>query len=86
MDTNTLTLYQYDYCPFCRKVRRFMEANHIDIPMKDTLLDPEAREELIQLGGKGQVPALRIEDKIIYESDDIIRWMRDHILVRSPEQ
>ena len=51
--------------------------------MKDTLRDPAARQELIAAGGKGQVPALMIDGKILYESKAIIRWVQEHLM--SPE-
>ena len=81
MDTNSLTLYQYGSCPFCQRVLRFMAQNGIELPLKDTLMDPDARRELIDMGGKGQVPALRIGDEIMYESNDIIRWLQENVLV-----
>lgn len=34
------------------------------------------RQELIDIGGKPQVPCLVIDDKAIYESDDIIQWFK----------
>lgn len=81
MDTNLLTLYQYSTCPFCQRVLRFMAENGIELPLKDTMMDPDARQELIELGGKGQVPALRIGDEILYESNDIVRWLQENVLV-----
>ena len=75
-----LTLYQYDSCPFCAMVRNFMDQNNIKVLMKDTLLDPAARRELIQIGGKGQVPCLVIDTEPLYESRDIIQWMQEHLI------
>lgn len=81
MDTNSLTLYQYSTCPFCQKVLRFMSQNGIELPLKDTMMDPDARGELIELGGRGMVPALRIGDEIMYESNDIIAWLQENVVV-----
>ena len=53
---------------------RFMQRRNITIPLKDTT-DPENREELIRIGGKGQVPCLVIDGKALYESMDIIAWL-----------
>ncbi|MEM7127872.1 MAG: glutaredoxin family protein [Chloroflexota bacterium] len=83
MNANSLTLYKSDYCPFCVKVLRFLDANNIELPMKDTIMDPAVRQELIELGGKGQVPALKIGDEIMYESNDIINWVRANLLVKT---
>ena len=80
MNNHELVLYQYDMCPFCVRVRKFLSANQIDIPMKDTLRDPAARQELIEAGGMGQVPALMIDGKVLYESNDIIRWVQEHMM------
>lgn len=69
-----LTLYGRTSCPYCMKVLRFMQSRNITIPLKDTTV-PENREELIRIGGKGQVPCLVIDGKALYESMDIIAWL-----------
>ena len=79
MHTDDLILYQSDYCPFCIKVQRFLDANNIQVTKRDTL-DPAMRQELINLGGKGQVPALRVGDAILYESNDIIHWFQQNMI------
>ena len=73
-------LYQYETCPFCARVRRFLEAEGIDIPMKDTMRDPVAFRELLLGGGRATVPCLRIEDdagafRWLYESYDIMEYL-----------
>ncbi len=71
-----LTLYHFDGCPYCARVRQFMTEQKIVVPMKDTHKDPQAREELIRIGGKPQVPCLVIDGKALYESLDIIEWLK----------
>ncbi len=75
-------LYQYASCPFCHRVRQFLEREGIAVEMRDTLLDGEARRELIEGGGRGTVPCLRIERdqqvRWLYESMDIIGYLRSH--------
>ena len=76
------TLYQYETCPFCYRVRAFMEQAGIEIPMKDTMFDREAYVELLRGGGSGTVPCLRIEKddgdvRWMYESLDIIDYLRN---------
>ena len=74
-------LYKTDLCGFCYRVRRFLEANGIEIPLRDVNQDPEAFRELLQGGGRTTVPCLRIQrgDEIewMYESMDIIRYLGD---------
>jgi glutathione S-transferase len=76
------TLYQFDSCPFCARVRRFLAEAGLEIPLKDTLRDPVARQELIAGGGDSMVPCLRIERdgevRWMYESLDIIAYLREH--------
>ncbi|MEM7532277.1 MAG: glutaredoxin [Chloroflexota bacterium] len=79
-----LVLYQYDSCPFCAMVRNYLEQNNVRVPMKDTLMDPAARRELIQIGGKAQVPCLTINGAPLYESRDIIEWVRENIVELKP--
>ena len=38
----------------------------------------KAAKELIQVGGKQQVPCLFIDGKPLYESLDIIRWLEEN--------
>jgi len=73
-----LVLYHFDTCPFCGRVKAFMEENNILLPMKDIKKDPGAREELIRIGGKPQAPCLVIDGKALYESLDIINWLKNY--------
>jgi len=81
--TERYTLYQFESCPFCARVRRYLAEAGIDMPMKDTLRDPQARQELMAGGGDSMVPCLRIERagevRWMYESLDIIAYLREHV-------
>ncbi len=61
-----LTLYHFESCSFCQKVRSFLAENKISVLMKDTELDPKARAELIRIGGKAQVPCLVMDGRALY--------------------
>lgn len=74
-----LALYMTPTCPFCRKVIHFIEENHLNIPLKNVDADSNYRDELVTIGGKGQVPCLFIDGKALYESDAIIEWMRANL-------
>ena len=73
-----LTLYCFEGCSYCGRVKEFMKTNKILIPIKDTHNDAVARDELIRIGGKSQVPCLVIDGKALYESLDIIDWLKKH--------
>ena len=55
-------------------------ATGIELEFKDTMLDVNARRELMECGGKASVPCLRIQrgDQVewLYESLDIIDYLR----------
>lgn len=74
-----LLLYGYDACPFCARVRMATKNLGLSIPMRDTLREPGAREELRNIGGKTQVPCLLINGAPLYESADIIRFLENEV-------
>lgn len=74
-----LKLYMFDACPFCRKVLREIESQgRTDIELQNIQKNKEAKETLVEVGGKSQVPCLFIDGEPLYESDDIINWLREH--------
>ena len=70
-----LTLYYSPTCSYCFRVLDFMKKNNIEAVLKDTRSNQANREELRKIGGRTQVPCLVIDDKALYESDDIIAWL-----------
>ena len=74
-----LKLYMFDTCPFCRKVLREIESQgRTDVELKNIHKSAEDRDTLIEVGGKSQVPCLFIDGEPLYESGDIIEWLRSH--------
>ena len=78
--TQRYTLYQFEACPFCVKVRRFIRKNSFKIELKDAKNNKAYKLELVNNGGKYKVPCLKIEKinaKImwLYESDAIIAFL-----------
>lgn len=74
------SLYQFQACPFCVKARRELVRLNLPITLRDAKASPW-REELLQEGGKVQVPCLRIQHsdervEWLYESDDIIAFLQ----------
>lgn len=75
-----LTLYSTETCPFVHRVLQVAENLKIDLDIKDISEDEAARLELIERGGKEQVPYLVDTEKSVemYESNDIIEYIREH--------
>ena len=75
-----MALYQFNQCPFCVKTRRTVRRLGLNIETRDARNDPRWNQELINEGGKYQVPCLRLvrEDgsaEWIYESNNIINYL-----------
>ncbi|MBW2500778.1 MAG: glutathione S-transferase N-terminal domain-containing protein [Deltaproteobacteria bacterium] len=78
-----LSLYGYPQCPFCQRVLRAIEALGLEVELRNTLLEPERRDELIAALGRGTVPVLRIEDagegdvEWLPESAEIVSYLEE---------
>ncbi|NBX93979.1 MAG: glutaredoxin [Proteobacteria bacterium] len=78
-----IEIFLAERCPFCVKVRVFMEQKGIPYVLKPVVLGGATsvvKEELIRLGGKAQVPYLVDPERSVrmYESDDIIAYIEEH--------
>ena len=78
--TSKMKLYHFRLCPFCVKTRRTIRRLGLNIETRDARNDPQWNRELIDQGGKYQVPCLRqFEDdgteQWIYGSDEIIQYL-----------
>ena len=71
-------LYVGTVCRICKKVEDFMKENNIDIPLVNINEDREAMMELMEKGGKRQVPCLYHDSEYLYESDDIIEFLKEN--------
>lgn len=74
-----LLFFHFESCPFCMKVRNFLEENNIDYISLVTPKNSKSRQILEKLGGKQQVPFLVDFDEgnMMYESDAIIEYLSD---------
>jgi glutaredoxin len=80
--TSTMKLYHFKQCPFCVKTRRTIRRLGLNIETRDARNDPQWNGELINQGGKYQVPCLRVVKQDgsmewMYGSDNIIDYL-DH--------
>jgi glutaredoxin len=79
-----LSLYQFFACPFCIKTRRAMYKMNLPIVKRSASKGSPHRDELLQGGGKIQLPCLRIEkaDEVtwLYDSSEIIKYLEQRFL------
>ena len=76
--TESISLYQFNACPFCLKTRRAFSRLNLNIQIRDALKNPD-RADLLAGGGSIKVPCLRIDYKDetiwMYESNEIINYL-----------
>ena len=80
--TASMSLYQFNACPFCVKVRRQRRKHSLNVELRDAKNNAEFKDELTREGGKHKVPCLRIEDdaksiRWLYSSDDICSFLEE---------
>ena len=68
--TQSMALYQFHQCPFCVKTRRQIRRLGLNIEKRDARNDAKWNQELINDGGKYQVPCLKIT-----ADDGAVEWM-----------
>ena len=74
-----LELYMFDTCPFCRRVLNYIdESGRTDVELHNIHKNEADRQRLIEVGGVEQVPCLFIDGVPMYESLDIIDWLKAH--------
>ncbi len=73
------TLYYQKSCPYCQKVLKFMDDNSLTMDTRD-INQPGNQNDLVRIGGMKQVPCLVVNNEPLYESEDIIAYLREHDL------
>jgi len=68
--TADMALYHFQMCPFCVKTRRQIHRLGLNIENRDARNDPKWNQELIEEGGRYQVPCLKIAT-----DDGSVQWM-----------
>ncbi len=71
-----LVLYQFDACPWCQIVLRAIDQLAVDVTLRDTRRDPDAARAHRETTGRTQVPCLYIDGQPLFESADIVEWLR----------
>ena len=77
-DVKKIVLYINATCPFCKKVLHALDEIDKSVQIKDISTDDNLREELVDIGGKKQVPCIVINGNPKYESSEIIQWLIDN--------
>ena len=75
-----LELYEFEACPFCRKVREHLSELDLEYLARTIAKGSATRDELRERGGKVQAPYLvdRNTGAELYESEEIIDYLHSH--------
>ncbi len=75
----TLELYEFEACPFCRKVREALTSYDLDAMVYPCPKNGRFRAVVKELGGKDMFPFLVDPNtgKSMYESGDIIKYLAE---------
>ena len=75
--TSAVTLYQFTLCPFCNKVRAALDLKGVRYQTVE--VSPRTKVELPELpeSAPRKVPVLRIGDRVLFDSTDILMAMDD---------
>ncbi|TGK57036.1 glutaredoxin [Leptospira wolffii] len=75
-----MKLYQFESCPYCAYVRDSFDKLGLkegkDYELVEASRGTPGREEVIRLGGVSQVPFLVDGDRKMYESRDIVDYVK----------
>jgi predicted GNAT family acetyltransferase/glutaredoxin len=81
MSSETLTLYQAEWCPFSSAVREVLTELGLDFTARQVEPWPEQRQELRSIAGRDQIPVLKTEDGSLYRGT---RAIFAHLHERDP--
>ena len=74
-----LKLYYREGCPYCKKVVKFLEKNpSLKVEMMN-VADEKNIKDLVEIGGMDQVPMMTIDGKPMYESGDIVKFLKEQL-------
>jgi glutaredoxin 3 len=77
-----LELYHLQMCPYCRKVRDYIESRGLKPAVQYHEVSDErgAAERVEALTGDSKVPVLVVDGKAIAGSNTIIDWLSTHMM------
>ena len=72
MSRPKVTLYTTNWCPYCERARRLLDAKEVTIEEIDVEAAPEKRAEMQTRSGRRTVPQIFIGDHHVGGSDDLL--------------
>lgn len=66
----SVTVYSTPTCPWCKKVKQFLDANKVAYKDLNVASDVAARKEMVKKSGQLGVPVMDIDGQIIVGYDE----------------
>ncbi|OUR96221.1 hypothetical protein A9Q84_07635 [Halobacteriovorax marinus] len=73
-----LEYFYYDGCPYCQYVLSTIKNLNIKVDYCNIQEDEKSYNRLISDTGRRTVPCLYIDNKPMFESADIMKWLEDN--------
>lgn len=73
-----LELFYFEGCPFCQYVLKVISNNNIAVTLLDIQQSNQALERLVNDTGRRTVPCLYIDNRPMFESSLIIKWLEEN--------
>lgn len=64
-----VTVYSTPTCPFCKQVKKYLDAHQVAYTDFDVSSDQEKAEEMIKVSGQMGVPVIVIDQEILVGFD-----------------
>lgn len=75
---HVIKLFYMPTCPHSMRVLGYLDKIHKTVPMVNVKDNPQGKEDLRRQGGLMQVPCLIIDNKPLYNDEEIIKWLSQH--------
>lgn len=72
-------VYYSDNCPHCTGIIDYVRENNVDVELVDSSRNLKLQKEIMDIGGKMQVPMMSIDGEAMYESKDILKWIKENM-------
>ena len=73
-----IDLFYYDECFFCHKVLMEIKSLNLKVSYRHIYEDQKNLQTLLEKTGRKTTPCLFINGEPMFESDDIIEWLREN--------
>ena len=56
-------VYSFESCPYCQKLKRYLDSKNVEYEVRDIELDETAEKECLKISGDLTVPVTTVDGK-----------------------